>query len=157
MRLGFGIVVLSGVFASVAMGIDFDRDVRPILSDKCFHCHGPDAEERKGKLRLDTREGALQKRKDGRAAIVPGDPETSELVHRMISKDPDEMMPPPDSNRSLSREEMRILARWIAAGAEWSEHWAFEAPKAVTINKGEASRGVMTLMSLWKKRPRRRD
>src|SRR6056297_667539 len=105
--------------------IRFSRDVLPILSDRCFHCHGPDAEHREAGLRLDQRESAVE----DVAAIVPGDPDESELLLRMTSDDPDLQMPPPDSHRApLDRAEMELVRRWIADGAPWGKHWAFEKP-----------------------------
>src|SRR5690242_17648952 len=81
--------------------VDYNRDIQPILSDRCYFCHGPDAAKRKAKLRLDTQEGALAKHDDG-AAVVPGQPDKSELVRRITTKDPDDQMPPPESHRTLS-------------------------------------------------------
>lgn len=101
----------------------FNRDVRPILSDKCFACHGPDKNTRKAGLRLDTPEGA----KEGEA-IVPGSPDTSELMRRVLSNDPDLRMPPPESELSLSEADTEMLRRWIADGAEYEPHWAFVPP-----------------------------
>ncbi len=110
-----------------AAEIDFDRDVRPILSDHCFQCHGPDAAQRKADLRLDTEAGALADL-GGHRAIVPGDPKTSELVRRITAADPDERMPPADSARQLSAAQISTLERWIAAGAKWQSHWSFIPP-----------------------------
>ncbi|MEX2285618.1 MAG: PSD1 and planctomycete cytochrome C domain-containing protein [Planctomycetaceae bacterium] len=107
--------------------VDFTRDVRPILADKCFKCHGPDADARETDLRLDNRANATRDR-DGHVAIKPGDPEKSELVRRITSSDPSEQMPPPDSKKTLSAAEIELLRRWIAEGARWSIHWAFTAP-----------------------------
>ena len=108
--------------------IDFDRDIRPILSTNCFHCHGPDSSHREADLRLDTHSGATAARDEG-PAIVPGHPEKSLLVTRITSKDNDERMPPADSGRSLTAEQIDLLERWVAAGAPWTEHWAFVSPK----------------------------
>lgn len=105
--------------------IQFNRDVRPILSDKCYVCHGPDAEQRQADLRLDLQESATE------SAIVPGHPDDSELIRRVLSSDPDEQMPPADSNLQLSAEEKDILTRWIAQGASWDQHWAFVPPRPV--------------------------
>lgn len=102
--------------------IDFGRDVRPILSDKCFRCHGPDEEEREAGLRLDVREVALE------SAIVPGDAASSEVIHRITTDDPDLRMPPADSGKTVSAEEVKVLQRWIDEGANWSEHWSFVKP-----------------------------
>ena len=103
--------------------VDYNEDVRPILSENCFYCHGPDANKRKAKLRLDVREAALEKK-----AFVPGDAGASELIKRLASTDSDEVMPPPDSHRTLTAAQKEILKRWIAEGAEYKEHWAFVTP-----------------------------
>jgi hypothetical protein len=108
--------------------VDFDRDVRPILSDSCFSCHGPDASSRAADLRLDTREGATADR-DGGAAVVPGSAEDSELWARIQSEFDFELMPPPESHRArLGPRELDLIRRWIDEGAEWSTHWAFISP-----------------------------
>src|SRR4051812_21383558 len=91
--------------------VDFARDVLPILSDNCFHCHGPDAKARKAGLRLDTKEGAFKARK-GRTTIVPGKSADSELIRRVASTDADERMPPPDSNRHLTAKQVETLRKW---------------------------------------------
>ena len=102
----------------------YNRDVRPILAENCFLCHGPDKGTRKADLRLDKREDALAKE-----AFVPGDADASELVARVLSADAEEMMPPPASAKKLTAEQKDILRRWVAAGAEYQPHWAFLAPK----------------------------
>ncbi|MBL9201120.1 MAG: PSD1 domain-containing protein [Opitutaceae bacterium] len=108
--------------------IEFNRDVRPILADNCFHCHGPDASHRKAKLRLDVREVALEK-----DAFVPGKSAESTLVELINSKDLEEIMPPPDSHKKLSARDKAVLARWIDQGAVYQKHWAYEPPvKAAT-------------------------
>jgi hypothetical protein len=112
--------------------VSFNRDIRPILSANCFACHGFDAKQRKADLRLDTREGATQLR-DGTAAVHPGDPEGSELWRRVSSSDPDLVMPPPDSKKQLSPREKDLLRRWIAQGAIYQKHWAFEPPRSPTV------------------------
>ena len=103
--------------------VDYNEDVRPILSENCFYCHGPDGNKRKAKLRLDVRDAALEKK-----AFVPGDAGASELIKRLASTDSDEVMPPPDSHRTLTAAQKEILKRWIAEGAEYKEHWAFVTP-----------------------------
>jgi hypothetical protein len=108
--------------------IDFNRDVRPILADNCFQCHGPDRSQRKANLRLDVQADALARR-DDRAAVVPGDPVASELFRRITSNDPDERMPPDDSNRRLSPDQVNLLKRWIELGAPWQGHWSLVPPK----------------------------
>ncbi|AMV39090.1 DUF1553 domain-containing protein [Planctomyces sp. SH-PL62] len=108
--------------------VDFERQVRAILSDKCFHCHGPDPKNRKAGLRLDSKDGAFGESKTGLFAIVPGDPDESELVARITSEDEGERMPPRALGRDLSPHEVEILTRWIEQGAEWKDHWAFVPP-----------------------------
>ena len=111
--------------------VDFAREVRPILSDKCFACHGPDEQSREGGLRLDLKEEAFADL-GGYAAIVPNDVEGSELIHRVTADFDGDLMPPPDSGLSLSPEEIDIifLRRWIEEGAGWQQHWSFVAPTA---------------------------
>ncbi len=101
--------------------VDFDREIKPLLSDRCFRCHGPDAGTREADLRLDLEE-------DARAAIVAGKPEESELYVRITATD-DDQMPPQDSKLALSKVEIDLLRRWIAEGAKWEQHWAFVAPQ----------------------------
>jgi len=118
-------VAITGVILSVAQAvgadaIDFNRDIRPILADNCFHCHGHDAATRKAGLRLDEQEEAF-----AHGAIVPGDPEESEAMRRMLAEEPGRLMPPPDSARSLNAEQIDLISRWIAEGAEYKPHWAF--------------------------------
>ena len=105
--------------------VDFDRDVRPILSDNCFKCHGPDEATRQADLRLDVRDGVFA-RAAGDAPIVPGDPEASDLYRRIIATDPEDRMPPPNSGLQLSPAQKDIIRRWIESGAPWQRHWAFE-------------------------------
>jgi mono/diheme cytochrome c family protein len=119
-------LALTGVMAMPAAAIDFNRDVRPILSNNCFRCHGPDAAKRKAGLRLDAREHALKPTESGATAIVPGKPDESEIVRRVFDTG-DEQMPPADSNKRLTETEKARLREWIAAGAPWQEHWAFIA------------------------------
>lgn len=110
--------------------VDFNFHVRPILSDKCFKCHGPDANKREANLRLDTEEGAYAALKDQPAhyAIVPGDPKASEVFQRITATDSSIMMPPPEANLSLTQEEIKVIEKWIAQGAEYKPHWAFIPP-----------------------------
>ena len=112
--------------------IDFIKHVQPILAEHCTHCHGLDAETRQGGLRLDLRDPALAGGDSGLAAIVVGKPADSELVRRIHSQDPDEIMPPPRENKPLTPEKMAILEAWIAQGAEYAGHWAFEPPQKAT-------------------------
>ena len=101
--------------------VEFNRDIRPILSDKCFQCHGPDATHRKAKLRLDTDEGAK--------VIVRGKPADSELYQRLITDDADQRMPPKKSGKTLTKTEIDLIRRWIEQGAAWQLHWSFAPPK----------------------------
>ncbi len=108
--------------------VDFDRVIRPILSDTCFQCHGPDANARVADLRLDRREG-LFRIQDGVAVVQPGDLRASELIQRVTSDDPDVRMPPPESKRQLSASQIASLKSWVAAGAPWGQHWSFQPPR----------------------------
>ena len=108
--------------------VNFDRDIRPILSDNCFACHGPDAAQVKAKLRVDLRD-SVTKLRDGGVAIVPGKPEKSELVSRIFAKDEFTIMPPPDSHKKLTARQKQLIKRWVAEGAEYTGHWSFVAPK----------------------------
>jgi len=112
--------------------LDFNRDVRPILSDKCFQCHGPDEKTLKGDVRLDERSSAVSAK-----AIVPGSPELSEALARILSDDPDEIMPPPKTKKTVSPADAEILRRWIAEGAEYKGHWAFEPIAATETGDGQ--------------------
>ncbi len=124
MRAFFHILFLS--LASLAHGtLDFNRDVRPILSDKCFACHGPDEEGRKADLRLDIESEA---KNDNLMAIVSGSPEDSEMIYRIHSVEEDELMPPPEIGKPLTQKEKEILEQWIKEGAAWADHWAYVPP-----------------------------
>jgi hypothetical protein len=131
------VAVDSGVARISAADVDFNRDVRPILSDKCFPCHGPDVEKRDAGLRLDTLEGATADL-GGYFAVVPGDVAKSALLQR-IDGDED-IMPPPDSKLTLSAAEKETLKRWIAEGAQWAKHWAFVAPQRPEVPSNEFAR-----------------
>lgn len=124
----WGCVVHPDLHAAAPGAPDFSSEVRPILSRNCFKCHGPDDAARKAKLRLDVREAALQHAKSGAKAIVPGKISESELVKRILATDEDEVMPPPSTKVQLTAAEKEILKRWIAAGAEYKQHWAFVPP-----------------------------
>ena len=111
--------------------IEFNRDIRPILSDNCFQCHGPDKSHRKAELRLDVREAALEKE-----AFVPGKPDQSELVKRLHSKDLDEVMPPPDSNKKLTAHQKALLEKWVKQGGQYQLHWSYEKPVKASVPAG---------------------
>lgn len=127
----------------------YNREVRPLLSDNCFHCHGPDQGHRKGGLRLDIRDEALKPAKSGKMAIVPGKPEESELLVRLEQTDPEEIMPPPESHKVLTAAQKATLRQWIAEGAKYEAHWAYTAirkpevpdlkhPSAIVLNPVDA-------------------
>jgi len=120
-----------GVIACAAEPVSFRRDVLPILSDRCFACHGFDPESREAGLRLDTHAGATAMLDSGLQAVVPGKPDESELLRRIGSTDVDEMMPPAKTGKQLTPAQQDILRRWIADGAEYEKHWAFLPPQAV--------------------------
>ena len=126
---------------------DFSRDVRPILSQHCFKCHGPDDKTRKGGLRLDLRDSATKEAKSGAVALVPGQPDKSELVARIFSTDEDELMPPPSVKRTLTPEQKDTLRRWVAAGAEYQQHWAFVKPKQAKVPDVRAQLSVLSAQS----------
>src|SRR3954468_8458960 len=107
--------------------VDFNRDVRPIFSENCYACHGPDKNKRKADLRLDTKEG-LTFSHDDVVTVVPGHPEKSELFRRVTTDDPDERMPDPKSTKRLTTREIAVLKKWIEQGAEYKGHWAFIKP-----------------------------
>ena len=124
-----------------AARVDFDRAIRPLLSDRCFRCHGPDAGKRKAELRLDVRDGMFKKLDDGWAVVKPRDPARSELVRRTSSEDVEEMMPPPDSNLTLSDAEKALLARWVSEGADYRPHWSLASvPRGAVPALADGSR-----------------
>jgi hypothetical protein len=122
---GAGRPAAQGPAGSSGERVSFNYQIRPLLSDRCFRCHGPDEKARKAKMRLDTPEGAHRALDDGWFVIKPGDPSRSFLVEKIFETDPDEMMPPPESHLALSDDERRLLVRWIEQGAEYEPHWAF--------------------------------
>jgi hypothetical protein len=138
------VLVLAAVTASAADRLVFNRDVRPILSDKCFACHGPDDAKREAGLRLDRAAEAIAELESGTRAIVPGKPDESELVSRIGSTDADAVMPPPHLGKAVTPEEAAILRRWIEEGAEYQGHWAFgrvERPAVPEVRSGAWCRG----------------
>ncbi|WP_051945995.1 PSD1 and planctomycete cytochrome C domain-containing protein [Verrucomicrobium sp. BvORR106] len=115
-----------------ATPLDFNRDIQPILSENCYHCHGPDKAERKGGLRLDE-EAAAKALVDGHIAIRPGDSSQSTAIQRIFSTDPEEVMPTPKSNRKLTAAQKEMLKRWVEEGAPWGKHWAFVKPVKAAV------------------------
>ena len=129
-----------GIFSSVLLAkeVSFNRDIRPILSNKCFSCHGPDKHDRKAELRLDISEGSdgAYREKDGIFALKPGSLDDSELWHRIISEDSEEVMPPPEANKKLlTVQEKELIKEWISSGAKYEKFWAFEKPKKPDLPK----------------------
>src|SRR5438270_5895266 len=135
-------LILAWLIAAVstskaADAVDFNFQVRPILADRCFKCHGPDEKARKAKLRLDAAESAyaIRDQNTGLRAIVPGHPEKSDLYRRIMSSDNDTRMPPPESKLSLTAAEKDVLRRWITEGAQYKSHWAFIPLSKVAVPK----------------------
>jgi Protein of unknown function (DUF1549)/Planctomycete cytochrome C/Concanavalin A-like lectin/glucanases superfamily len=120
------------LMAASEPALDFNRQVRPILAEHCFHCHGQDPKERKAKLRLDE-PGSATAEHDGHAAIVPGKPHASELIKRLRTSDLDDLMPPPEAKRPLTAEQIAVLERWVAEGARYDRHWSFVPPATPVI------------------------
>ena len=124
---------VAAAYASLPEEIDFNRDVKRILSDKCFACHGPDAKKQKADLRLDIPEASYTKvTESGLKAIKPGNLRRSEVIHRILSNDPEYKMPTPESHLTLTEQEKAIIIKWIEQGAEYKPHWAFVAPEKQT-------------------------
>lgn len=125
------------IFSTLALAADttvgFNEHVRPILSKNCLACHGPDEEDRKAGFHLDTFEGITKKNKKGHVGIVPGDASKGMVIERISSTDPDEVMPPSDHGKPLKPEEIEIIKKWVAQGAEYEIHWSLQKPKAPAI------------------------
>ena len=126
-------VLMLPVAIVVGEDISFNRDIRPILSDKCYACHGPDENTREADLRLDIEAKAFTPHGKYEAAIIKGDPENSPLYRRIITEDKDDIMPPLESHKELSKEEKVLIEQWIREGAEWESHWAFEKPEKPAV------------------------
>lgn len=128
-RLLFYLICLTCLISQTVFAqenIQFSNQIRPILADHCYACHGPDAATREGGLRLDDKASAFKPADSGAIPIVPGDPAASEIIKRIHASDEDELMPPPAAKKPLSTQQIQLLERWIAAGAPWEEHWAFK-------------------------------
>jgi hypothetical protein len=131
--------------------VRYTYDVKPILSDRCFACHGPDAGKRQASLRLDEPESAHghQSEETGWQAILPGDPNASDLVQRILSTDPKQVMPTPESHLSLTAQEKAVLIRWIEQGAAYEPHWAFTSPQKPAVPTGRQTNWVKTPLDRW--------
>ena len=121
-----GALFLTSAFA--AERVQVNRDIRPIFSDTCYACHGPDENKVKGKLRLDSLEAARKGGKSGEPAIFPGHPEKSEVMKRLLTKDADDHMPPAEFHKVLTKDQIALVEQWIKEGAEYQGHWAFQIP-----------------------------
>lgn len=130
------IIALFFCLPSALAKVSFNDDIRPLLSNSCYSCHGPDEEERKGKLRLDTREGVIHERK-GFAAIVPGNLKDSELIYRIITDDEDEVMPPPGKGDRFTKEQIELFKQWIQEGANYEVHWSYVQPVRPKVPESE--------------------
>jgi len=132
----------ASALAAEPVSLTFNKDIRPVLSDKCFSCHGPDGKQRKGELRLDTRDGAYGKTKSGAVAIVPGDVTKSAVWARITATDEDDVMPPPESHKKLATAEKELIRRWIEAGAAYEDHWAFVPPRRPPLPEDSAKHPI---------------
>lgn len=145
-----GIALLAGGFAKLAeraaaqasREVSFNRDIRPIFSDTCFRCHGPDKGARKAGLRLDVREEATKRSRSGAIPIVPGRPDESEIVRRIFSAEKSEMMPPEEAHKILSAEQKELIRRWVAEGARYEGHWAYQPLRRPAVPAMAASAGA---------------
>ena len=140
---------LAGAARAAESSLSYNRDVRPILSDKCFYCHGPDKNHRKGKMRLDVREDALAKE-----AFVPGQPDESELIKRIFTTNEEDMMPPPDAHKTLTAAQKELFKRWIAEGAKYEPHWAYIPPVRAAVPKVGQSVSSKTVSSEQSRAPK---
>ena len=131
--VAIALVMAWSSFGAPVQSADFNRDIRPILSENCFACHGPDEKARKGKLRLDRKEDAFKPLESQGSAIVPGDPGRSKLIQRIGNADEDERMPPRKTGKRLSEQQIGLLRRWVAEGAEYDQHWALIQPEAAPL------------------------
>lgn len=134
--LAFTCALALGAERLLASGVEFNRDIRPILSDRCFACHGPDQGQRKAGLRLDREEGALTRLKSGHTALVPGKPGESELLRRITATDPGERMPPASSGKEVTAREVDLIKKWIEGGGRWQGHWAYQPLAAPPLPEG---------------------
>ena len=135
--------VASGTAARADETVDFQRDILPILSNNCFECHGPDENMRESGLRLDQQESAFAEADSGDPAIVPGQSDESTLLHRILESDPDLRMPPANTGKSLTKEQVAKLKIWIDGGAPWAKHWAFETPVRPVVPAGDRRPGTL--------------
>src|ERR1051326_745679 len=131
------------VSAAARAEVGFNRDIRPIMSDTCFRCHGPDKSARMVGLRLDIREEALKPAIDGKVPIVPGKPEESEIVKRVFSNDPSRVMPPAFSHKTLTKAQKETIRQWVAHGAKYEGHWSFQPVKRPAVPDVAGGKGTI--------------
>jgi mono/diheme cytochrome c family protein len=138
LRFGLRFCLALALASTARADVSFNKDIRPILADRCFACHGPDSASREADLRLDQEDAAkaLLKDGDGLRAITSGDPKASAIMHRMLTDDPDDVMPPPKSKITVTPEEIELIGKWIKQGAKWEKHWAFLPPQKTTARAG---------------------
>ncbi|MCA9215140.1 MAG: hypothetical protein KDB27_18860, partial [Planctomycetales bacterium] len=127
-RILFAIVIMVAGNSHAAESVDFGRQIRPLLAEKCFSCHGLDSDNRETDMRLDTREGLFAEIDSGGFTVVPGKSAESAIYTRLISDDEDERMPPADTGKPMTEEEIALVKAWIDSGATWQEHWSLVAP-----------------------------
>ena len=127
-----------------AQVLEFDRDVRPILSEHCFACHGPDASKLKAGLRMDRKESVFSQLESGATAVVIGLPNDSEMIRRIGSHDPEQVMPPPEEGKALTTIKIETLRRWVQEGAPWTNHWSFEMVKAPVVPRENLAAGTVS-------------
>ena len=128
---------VTAAYDTLPQYVDYNFHIKPILSDRCYTCHGPDPQTRKAGLRLDIEEEAFKKLESGNYAFVKGSVHKSEVINRLLSDDPDKVMPPPDAELPVSAREIALIAKWLEQGSEWKEHWSFlpvEDPEVPEIN-----------------------
>jgi hypothetical protein len=121
--------------SSAQSSVSFNRDIRPIMADTCFRCHGPDKSSRMANLRLDLREEATKPNRAGRTPIVPGDPAKSQIIERIFHSNPARVMPPPQAHKELSEKQKGTLKRWVAEGARYEGHWSYQPLPTLEIRK----------------------
>jgi len=141
------LVLGSGLVLAASPDLQFNRDIRPLLSENCLACHGPDPGSRKAGLRLDTRESLFGQTKGEGPVVVPGKPEQSALWKRLVHTDPDELMPPPESHKVLKAEQKELIRRWILEGAAWQPHWSFLKPERPAAPQGSGHTPIDAFVS----------
>jgi mono/diheme cytochrome c family protein len=156
--MSFRAAILFAVFClavhpawSASQAVDFNRDIRPIFSENCAACHGPDKEKRKANLRLDEETGSRAELKDGKHAVVPGHPEQSELIARVTTQDEDDVMPPRKTNKKLTAAQIEKLRAWIGGGGKYAKHWSFvkpERPALPAVQRRDWARNAIDLFIL---------